>query len=203
MTTLLHRQLGTQGLSVSVIGLGCMSLSGVYGEADEAESVDLIRTAIDNGIDHFDSSDMYGWGHNEGVLGRALQGLRDKVVLATKFGQTQNPEAPMASTAGPIRSARMRGFTQAPWCRGDRPLLPASGRSGRADRGHCRCDGGPRESRQGPLARPVGSTSRHDPAGACRPSDQRGANRILPPIQAGSRGDARGDAAAWHRLRRL
>ncbi|MCX7379297.1 MAG: aldo/keto reductase [Alphaproteobacteria bacterium] len=89
-----HRQLGTAGPSVSTIGLGCMSLSGVYGDADDAVSEALIRAAIDRGVDHFDSSDMYGWGHNEAVLGRALKGLRDKIVLATKFGQTQNPGGP-------------------------------------------------------------------------------------------------------------
>src|SRR6201992_2058580 len=68
-----------------------MSLSGVYGAADDATSEELIRYAIDQGVDHFDSSDMYGWGHNEQVLGRALKGRRDRGVLATKFGQTQNP----------------------------------------------------------------------------------------------------------------
>src|SRR4051794_29031152 len=88
---LAHRALGTGGLSVSAIGLGCMSLSGIYGSADDAASEDLIRHAIDRGVDHFDSSDMYGWGHNEEVLGRALKGRRDQVVLATKFGQTQRP----------------------------------------------------------------------------------------------------------------
>jgi aryl-alcohol dehydrogenase-like predicted oxidoreductase len=86
-----HRALGKGGLSVSAIGLGCMSLSGVYGAADDAESEDLIRHAIDSGVDHFDSSDMYGWGHNEEVLGRALKGRREGVVVATKFGQTQRP----------------------------------------------------------------------------------------------------------------
>src|SRR3954471_2556190 len=88
---LAHRALGTGGLSVSAIGLGCMSLSGVYGTAEDAASEDLIRHAIDRGVDHFDSSDMYGWGHNEELLGRALKGRRDKVVLATKFGQVQRP----------------------------------------------------------------------------------------------------------------
>jgi aryl-alcohol dehydrogenase-like predicted oxidoreductase len=94
MATLPHRSLGGGGLSVSAIGLGCMSLSGVYGEADDTASEALIRDAIERGIDHFDSSDMYGWGHNESVIGRALKGVRDKVVLATKFGQTQNPGGP-------------------------------------------------------------------------------------------------------------
>src|SRR4051794_3484116 len=101
MAKLPHRSLGRTGLSVSAIGLGCMSLSGVYGEADDAASVDLIRAAIDRGIDHFDSSDMYGWGHNEEVLGRALAGVRDRVVLATKFGQTQNPGGPNGVNGSP------------------------------------------------------------------------------------------------------
>jgi len=89
-----HRALGRGGLSVSAVGLGGMSLSGIYGEADDAASEDLIRHAIDGGVDHLDSSDMYGWGHNEAVIGRAIKGLRDRVVLATKFGQTQNPGGP-------------------------------------------------------------------------------------------------------------
>jgi len=89
-----HRKLGAGGLSVAAIGLGCMSLSGIYGAADDGASEDLIRYAIDHGVDHLDSSDMYGWGHNEEVIGRALKGRRDKVVLASKFGQTQNPGGP-------------------------------------------------------------------------------------------------------------
>ena len=88
-TTQPQRMLG--GLSVSTLGLGLMSLSGVYGDANDAESEDLIRYAVDLGVNHLDSSDMYGWGHNEELLGRAIKGRRDKVVLATKFGQTQRP----------------------------------------------------------------------------------------------------------------
>jgi aryl-alcohol dehydrogenase-like predicted oxidoreductase len=84
-----HRQLGKNGLSVSAIGLGCMSLSGIYGAAEDAQSEALIQHAIDIGINHLDSSDMYGWGHNEEVVGRAIKGRRDKVVLATKFGQVR------------------------------------------------------------------------------------------------------------------
>lgn len=91
MSTLERRNLGTGGLSVSAIGLGCMSLSGVYGAADDAVSEKLIHHVIDLGVDHLDSSDMYGWGHNEEVIGRAIKGRRDKVMLATKFGQVQRP----------------------------------------------------------------------------------------------------------------
>lgn len=84
------RGLGSSGLMVAPVGLGCMSFSGVYGAADDDDTVKFVHHAIDTGIDFLDSSDMYGWGHNEEVLARALQdGYRDKVVLATKFGQTQ------------------------------------------------------------------------------------------------------------------
>ncbi|MBR0798629.1 aldo/keto reductase [Bradyrhizobium jicamae] len=88
-TTLPHRKLGQNGPEVSAIGLGCMSLSGVYGANDDAATPDLIRHAIDQGIDILDSADLYGWGHNEELLGRSLKGLRDKVVIATKFGQVR------------------------------------------------------------------------------------------------------------------
>ena len=89
MEKLARRALGTQGLSVTSIGLGCMSLSGIYGAADDSQSEDLIRRAVELGIDHLDSSDMYGWGHNEELVGRAIKGVRDRIVLATKFGQVR------------------------------------------------------------------------------------------------------------------
>jgi aryl-alcohol dehydrogenase-like predicted oxidoreductase len=85
------RRMGKNGPEVTAIGLGCMSLSGVYGPSDDAAGVSLVQQAIDLGVDFLDSSDMYGWGQNEQLLGRALKGRRDKVVLASKFGQTQNP----------------------------------------------------------------------------------------------------------------
>ena len=90
MANIVYRPLGESGLSVSAVGLGCMSLSGVYGAAEDAPSEALIQHAIDSGINHLDTSDMYGWGHNEEVVGRAIGGSRrDKVVLATKFGQVR------------------------------------------------------------------------------------------------------------------
>jgi len=85
------RILGSSTLSVFPVGLGCMSLSGAYGRSDDAEGIRVIHHAIDRGVTFLDSSDMYGWGHNESLLGKALAGRRDKVVLATKFGQTQQP----------------------------------------------------------------------------------------------------------------
>src|SRR5438045_1705613 len=86
-----RRRLGKAGPEVSAIGLGCMSLSGVYGTSDDEAGVRLIHRAIELGVDHFDSSDMYGWGQNEELLGRALKGRRNGVVIATKFGQTRQP----------------------------------------------------------------------------------------------------------------
>ena len=86
-----RRRLGRSGPEVSAIGLGCMSLSGVYGTSDEEAGIALIHRAIDLGVDHFDSSDMYGWGQNEELLGRALKGRRNGIVIGSKFGQTRRP----------------------------------------------------------------------------------------------------------------
>jgi aryl-alcohol dehydrogenase-like predicted oxidoreductase len=86
------RKLGGSALSAFPVGLGLMSLSGAYGKADDAEGIKVIHHAIDRGVTMLDSSDMYGWGHNETLLGKALSGgKRGKVMLATKFGQVQKP----------------------------------------------------------------------------------------------------------------
>lgn len=86
-----QRQLGKNGPRVSAIGLGLMSMSGVYGKPDDAQSIAVIQRALDLGVTHLDSSDMYGWGQNESLLGQALKGRRDKAFVATKFGQVKNP----------------------------------------------------------------------------------------------------------------
>src|SRR5437764_9647874 len=84
------RILGKSTLQVSAIGLGLMSMSGAYGEAKDEDSIAVIHHALDRGVNMLDSADMYGWGHNEQLLGRALRGRRDKVIVATKFGQTKD-----------------------------------------------------------------------------------------------------------------
>jgi len=81
-----RRKLGTRGLEVSSVGLGCMGMSQSYGEADEAESIATIHRAIELGVDFFDTAEAYGPFTNEELLGRALRGRRDGVVIATKFG---------------------------------------------------------------------------------------------------------------------
>ena len=87
-----QRKLGSQGLTVSAVGLGCMGMSEFYGAADERESVATIHRAVDLGITFLDTADMYGPFRNEELLGRALQGRRDRVVLATKFGNERRAD---------------------------------------------------------------------------------------------------------------
>jgi len=86
------RTLGNSGIKVSAIGLGLMSMSGIYGNANDDESIRVIHYALEKGINFLDSADMYGWGHNEELLGRALRGRREGVIVATKFGQVKTPE---------------------------------------------------------------------------------------------------------------
>src|SRR5580692_879264 len=80
------RSLGSSGLQSSAIGLGCMSLSGTYGASNDDDGIAVIREALDRGITLLDSSDAYGNGHNEELVGKAIKGRRSDVVLATKFG---------------------------------------------------------------------------------------------------------------------
>jgi aryl-alcohol dehydrogenase-like predicted oxidoreductase len=84
-----YRPLGHSSLDASRLGLGLMSMSGIYGKGDDQESVETMRHAIEGGINFLDSSDMYGWGHNEELFGRAVKGLRNRVLVTTKFGQVR------------------------------------------------------------------------------------------------------------------
>ncbi len=85
------RMLGTSGLEVSALGLGCMGMSEFYGITDDAESIATIHKAIDEGCNFLDTADMYGSGKNEELVGEAIRGRRDRVVLATKFGNMRGP----------------------------------------------------------------------------------------------------------------
>jgi aryl-alcohol dehydrogenase-like predicted oxidoreductase len=90
-----HRALGTQGLTVSEQGLGCMGMSEFYGTADEAEAVATIHRALDFGVTLLDTSDSYGPQTNEVLVGGAIAERRDEVILATKFGIVRDPNNPM------------------------------------------------------------------------------------------------------------
>jgi aryl-alcohol dehydrogenase-like predicted oxidoreductase len=85
-------KLGSQGLSVSRLGLGCMGMSEFYGQGDDTESVATIHRALELGVSFLDTADMYGVGRNEELVGRAIADRRDQVVLATKFGNVRDPE---------------------------------------------------------------------------------------------------------------
>ena len=84
------RQLGSQGLDVSAIGLGCMGMSQSYGVPDDAESIATVHRAIDLGVTFFDTAEMYGPFSNEELLGEAIRGKREKLVIATKLALTWN-----------------------------------------------------------------------------------------------------------------
>ena len=195
METVSHRALGTQGLSVSTIGLGCMSLSGVYGPADDAEFGEphsichRSRHRSPRLLRHVRLGSQRGGarpGHQGPARsGRACHEIRPDAARGP--GQWRRWQSA-------IRSTSLRGEPEAAGRRCDRRLLPAPRRSERADRGDRRRDGRPRPAGQGALPRTVRGEAGDDPAGPQSAPDLSRANRILPPLQNRSGGNAGDDA---------
>ena len=103
-----QRILGNQGLVVSELDLGCMGMSEFYGITDDSEAIATIHRAVELGITFFDTADMYGVGHNEELVGKALQHCRDKVIIATKFGNVRGSDGSFLGVNGKpeyVRSA--------------------------------------------------------------------------------------------------
>jgi aryl-alcohol dehydrogenase-like predicted oxidoreductase len=102
------RRLGKRALEVSALGLGCMGMSEFYGTTDEAEAIATIHRALELGITFLDTADVYGMGANERLVGKAIQGRRDQVVVATKFGNVRGPKGEPLGISGKadyVRSA--------------------------------------------------------------------------------------------------
>jgi aryl-alcohol dehydrogenase-like predicted oxidoreductase len=102
------RQLGAAGPAVFPLALGCMGMSGMYGQADDNESIATIHAALDQGVTLLDTGDFYGSGHNEMLIGRALKDRRDKALLSVKFGALRTPDGGWTGADG--RPAAVKNF---------------------------------------------------------------------------------------------
>jgi aryl-alcohol dehydrogenase-like predicted oxidoreductase len=105
---LLSRTLGTAGLRVFPLSLGAMGMSGMYGPADEKESIATLHRALERGVTLFDTGDFYGNGHNEMLIGRALRGRRERALLSVKFGALRGPDGSWIGFDG--RPAAVKNF---------------------------------------------------------------------------------------------
>jgi aryl-alcohol dehydrogenase-like predicted oxidoreductase len=176
------RALG-RDLRVSAIGLGCMGMSQSHGPnpGDRQEMISLIRAAVDRSVAFFDTAEAYGPYLNEVLVGEALAPVRDRVVIATKFGfrfneagrqasMVSRPEHITAAADGSLRLLRVEVIDL---------VLPAPREPRHADRGRRRHGQGTHRSRQGQALRHVRSRRRHDPPGPRRPAGHRRAERVL------------------------
>ena len=188
-----QRTIGT--LAVGAVGYGCMGISFAYGPPQEEAGAAAISRALDLGVTLIDTADVYGPETNERLVGRAIAGRRDEVVLATKFGNDWHGAGAAHQRAARVRAVGLRRQPAAPRRRRHRPLLPAPRRPDGPDRGDRRRDGGAGRGRQGPLPRPLRGRRRRRSAAPtpctrsprCRPSTRCGRatsrTEILPTIR--------------------
>jgi aryl-alcohol dehydrogenase-like predicted oxidoreductase len=102
------RRLGSTGPTVFPLALGCMGMSGVYGNSEDDEGIATIHAALDQGVTLVDTGDFYGMGHNEMLIARALKGRRDKALLSVKFGALRSPDGAWTGFDG--RPAAVKNF---------------------------------------------------------------------------------------------
>ena len=186
-----HRKLGHSTLTVSALGLGCMSMSGTYGKSDDAQSIAVIHRALDLGDDparllrHVRVGAQRGAGRAcaPGTASQRGPGNQVRPGAESRRGQ------PGRRAAG-ARPPGVRREPPAPGRRRDRPLLPASGRSQGADRGHGGRHGPADRAGEGAVPRPVRGRARDDPARARGASDRRRPARVLAALPAAGRGGA-------------
>ncbi len=162
--------------------LGCMGMSEFYERVTEAEAIAAIHRALELGMNLVDTSDMYGRGANERLVGRALRDRRERATIATKGGLVRRADDPSyravnGTPALPPR--RVRRVTGPAGGRVDRPVLPAPGRPQRSDRGERRRPRRARGGRQGALRRLVRSRCANAAPRGGRRADRRVAERIL------------------------
>ena len=192
-------------LTVARIGLGAMGMSHGYTGAgtDDDESIRTIHRALDLGVNFIDTAEIYGPYVNEELVGRALKGRRDEVVLATKFGLVSHAgRGPGESGQQPGQHPHRRGgFAETARHRPDRPVLPAPRRPQHPHRGHHRCRRRTDRRGQGPPHRAVGGVGLHHPPRARRAPDHRATVGVLAvDPRPGSRGAAPA-ARTRHRIR--
>ena len=183
--------LGRKGPTVGAVGLGCMGMSGIYGPADEAESIATIHAALEAGITLLDTGDFYGMGHNEMLIRRgARRRPRDarRAVGEVRRAARSRRRLRSASTAGRPAVKNFLAYTLRRLGTDYIDIYrPARARSGGADRGYRRRHRRHGQGRLRPPHRPVGSRRRDHPPRARRASDRRSADRIFADRAAASR----------------